>query len=132
MFRAVLEGVGFNLQVILDVFRSSGSYEEIIAIGGGARNDTWLQILADIWNTRILVPRYVEDATSLGAALCGAVGSGAINSFGVAKEFNPIVRTIEPDSSRHEIYERLYPVFDEAYDSLCNVFTQLGELRTRP
>lgn len=130
MLRSVLEGVGFNLRVILDAFRASGSYDEIIAIGGGARNEAWLQILADIWNTRILVPRYVEDATSLGAALCAAVGSGMVEGFSVVKGFNPVERAIEPDPGRHEKYATLYPIFNEAYESLLKVYTRLGELRS--
>ena len=125
MLRAVLEGVGFNLRVILDVFRGSGEYREIIAIGGGARNEMWLQILADIWNARILVPRYVEDATSMGAAVCGAVGAGVLPDFSCVTRFNPIDHVIEPDPARHEQYARLYPIFNEAYEALVPIYARL-------
>ena len=63
-----------------DVCAATG---EIIAIGGGARNETWLQILADIWNARILVSRCVEDATSMGAAMCAGVGIRLLTTFPV-------------------------------------------------
>ena len=125
MLRAVLEGVGFNLRVILDVFRGAGEYREIIAIGGGARNELWLQILADIWNARILVPRYVEDATSMGAAVCGAVGAGLFRDFSNVRRFNPVDHVIEPDLDRHETYARLYPIFNEAYEALVPVYRRL-------
>ncbi|TVQ39699.1 MAG: xylulokinase [Spirochaetaceae bacterium] len=128
VIRSVLEGVGFNLRVILDVFRTTDAFEEIIAIGGGAQNRTWLQILADIWNARILVPRYVEDATSMGAALCAGVGIGAFGGFGDVKSFNPVEHVIEPSPERHEQYARLYPVFNEAYDSLVSVYSHLSRL----
>ncbi|NLP35708.1 MAG: hypothetical protein GX359_11075, partial [Clostridiales bacterium] len=42
--------------------------DDIIIIGGGAKGDIWLQILADIWQKTLLVPRYLEEATSMGAA----------------------------------------------------------------
>lgn len=125
--RAVLEGVGYNLQVILEVFRASGAFEEIIAIGGGARNGTWLQILADIWNARILVPESVEEATSLGAAMCAAVGVGAMSSFSAVTLLNPVDHVIEPDPGRHEQYARLYPLFNAAYEALVPVYARLAE-----
>jgi len=128
MIRSVLEGVGFNLKVILDVFRATGGFEEIIAIGGGARNRIWLQILADIWNARILVPRYVEDATSMGAALGAGVGIGLFESFASLKSLNPVEHVIEPDQGRHAQYSRLYPVFNEAYHSLVSVYAKLSQL----
>ena len=127
MVRSVLEGVGFNLKVILDVFRASGTFGEIIAIGGGARNETWLQILADIWNARILVPRYVEDATSMGAAMCAGVGVGLFDDFSSVKAFNPVDHVIEPDPERHQRYSQLYPIFNEAYEVLCNVYSRLRQ-----
>lgn len=128
MIRSVLEGVGFNLRVILEVFRATGGFEEIIAIGGGARSQAWLQILADIWNARILVPRYVEDATSMGAALGAGVGIGLFDSFASLKTLNPVEHVIEPDPERHAQYSRLYPVFNEAYNSLVSVYARLSQL----
>jgi xylulokinase len=129
LVRSVLEGVGFNLRVILEAIRASGEYREIIAIGGGARNERWLQILADIWDANILVPRYVEDATSMGAALCGGVGVGAIEGFGAAHRFNPVERVIAPDPKHHAHYEKLYPLFNRVYESLTALYSELAAVR---
>lgn len=128
IIRSVLEGVGFNLRVILEVFRATGGFEEIIAIGGGARNEAWLQILADIWNARILVPRYVEDATSMGAALGAGVGVGLFDSFDSLKTVNPVEHIVEPDQERHAQYSSLYPIFNEAYHSLVGAYAKLRQL----
>ncbi|MHB1357248.1 MAG: FGGY-family carbohydrate kinase [Anaerolineae bacterium] len=35
--RSVMERVGYNLQVILDIFRQAVPIEQVIMIGGGAR-----------------------------------------------------------------------------------------------
>ncbi|MCL2030831.1 MAG: FGGY-family carbohydrate kinase, partial [Oscillospiraceae bacterium] len=53
MMRAVMEGVGYNLKVILDIISRGRPPEKITAIGGGAKSEVWLQILADIWQTPI-------------------------------------------------------------------------------
>ena len=48
--RAVLEGVAFNLRLILDALESQGAaLPTIRLIGGGARSPVWQQILADVF-----------------------------------------------------------------------------------
>ncbi len=53
--RAVLEGITFSLNESIHIFRESGKkIDTIISIGGGAKNETWLQMLGDIFNAKIL------------------------------------------------------------------------------
>ncbi len=75
--RATLEGVAFNLGLILDALRDQTS--EITAmrfIGGGSRSPLWQQILADVFNLPIHVLELRGDATSWGAAVAAGVGIG--------------------------------------------------------
>ncbi len=55
--RAVLEGVAFSLYSILlslrDVSGPDGAIEAIEAIGGGARSDVWLGLMADTWGVPV-------------------------------------------------------------------------------
>jgi len=125
MARAVLEGVGFNLKTILDIFCDSSPIEEIIMIGAGVKGDVWLQILSNIWQRPLAVPRYLEEATSMGAAICGGVGVGIYNDFTVAEEMNKPVRFIEPDIRYAEVYNKLYSIFTEAYTQLKPVYQSL-------
>jgi xylulokinase len=134
--RAVLEGVGFNLKVILDILESevpaqagSGGVGDMTLIGGGAKGETWLQILADIWQRPLAAPAYTEDATSLGAAVCGGIGIGAFKDFSVVKNFNPRIKTIEPRRDLAEQYQKLYGIFNQAYEQLTGVFGDLAEYR---
>lgn len=47
--RAVIEGITFSLNESVEIFRESGKkIDSIISIGGGAKNEEWLQIQADI------------------------------------------------------------------------------------
>lgn len=53
--RAVIEGITFALNESIEIFRSNGKQiSEIISIGGGAKNETWLQIQADIFNAKVV------------------------------------------------------------------------------
>jgi len=63
---AVFEGIGFVLkQLIEDELRVSSPLPEVRVVGGGSANAFWLQLLADILNTRVV--RGAGDAL-LGAA----------------------------------------------------------------
>lgn len=125
--RSVLEGVGFNLKIILDILRDQiCGIKEIILIGGGAQSRVWAQILSDIWETPLLIPRYLEEATSIGAAVCGGVGVGVFDSFSVISHFNPVTQVIRPNEENKEIYRTLYGLFDRSYDALCSVYRDLS------
>jgi xylulokinase len=126
MARAVLEGVGYNLKVILDIFEGQKRLDDIVMIGGGAKGRAWVHILADIWQRTLLVPRYIEEATSMGAAICGGVGVGLYSSFAQCADFNPIVERIEPDPSKADVYARLYAAFNRAYEQLVPIYDMLA------
>ena len=126
MTRAVLEGVGFNLKLILDVFESERSLDSIVMIGGGAKGHVWLQILADIWQKTLYVPALMEEATSMGAAICGGVGIGLYGSFESCNTLNPPIREIRPNSANQAVYGSLYTVFQKTYESLVPTYSMLA------
>lgn len=122
ILRAVLEGVGYNLRIILEAFEKEVPVTEVIVIGGGAKGNIWLQILADIWQKTLLIPEFLEEATSMGAAVCGGVGVGAFPDFKVINKFNAVKKAIKPRPEYKAVYDRLYKVFDRAYEALVPVY----------
>lgn len=128
IYRSVLEGVTFNLKVILDVFDSTLSIDKVIVIGGGARSRVWLQILADVWQKPVIVPQFLEEATSMGAAVCGGIGVGLFRDFTVARKINRIVDEIKPRSEFKKRYDKLYKMFNKAYESLVSVYDDISNL----
>jgi len=130
MTRAVLEGVGFNLKIILDVLEKHTQADSITMIGGGAKGTEWLQILADIWGKTLLVPRYLEEATSMGAAVAGGVAIGAYSDYGAARQYNKIVERIEPTPGNAGVYREMYETFGLAYEQLMPVYTRLSRVRS--
>lgn len=128
--RAVLEGVTFNQKIILEYFESQGiKIKDIIVIGGGAKSSIWLKIMADIYNKRILKPKSLQEATSLGAAMAGGVGVGLFKDFNEAKSMVQIVENIEPDIFKNETYERIYPLFKDLYTMLLPAFEKLAQIK---
>lgn len=83
MARAVLEGVAFNLKLILDTIEKDIVVEEITLIGGGGKSPLWQQILADITEKPLCVLEKLDEGTSFGAALIAGVGIGLFPDFSV-------------------------------------------------
>ncbi|MBC7320470.1 xylulokinase [bacterium] len=129
LIRAVLEGVGFNLRIILDAFLAQGvEIKEIRLIGGGGKSRLWSEILANIFERDILRMKVLEEATSLGSAIAGGIGVGIFPSLKVVKELVKIRERIKPDTEKISIYRRIFPVFVEAYKRLTPIFDKLGGL----
>lgn len=127
--RAVLEGVVLNQRMILDALESQGAQvKEMCVIGGGAQSSLWRQIMADVYNKRILQPRLLQEATSLGAAIAGGVGVGLFKDFKTAEKMVQIVSTQDPNPEAHDRYEKLYPIFKAAYTALVPIFEDLAQL----
>lgn len=125
LLRSVLEGVTMNMDIILNILRKQVEIDEITVIGGGAKGEVWRQIMADVYNTRILVPTLLEEAGSMGAAVTGGVGAGIYKDFDAVDRFLEISSVQEPDPVSVTKYGPVKEVFDECYFALEKVFPRL-------
>ncbi len=126
MIRAVMEGVGYNLNMILQAFNhSSTKINELIVLGGGARNSAWLQVLSDIFGLPLNVPNYLEEAASMGAAITAGVGIGAFENFDIIDKFLKNGRRFEPCDRDRAVYREMQAQFDECYHALEPIFNKM-------
>jgi xylulokinase len=126
LVRAVMEGVAMNLRTCVQAFEEQGAeIGPVDAIGGGARSGIWLQICADVWGVEVRQRSLVEEATSLGAAVIGGVGVGALPGFGIARTYSDLEQTFEPDAEAHERYAARHEQFLTAYRQLEPLFADL-------
>jgi xylulokinase len=133
MLRAVYEGVGYNLRWMLELMSAKFGYRQdtIRAIGGGARGEIWLQIIADITGKKLERVANPQEAGAVGAALIAAIGLGMYDDFPALKEIIQVDRAFEPDSSHRGVYDRLYAAYREVYSSLKGVYRGINEERFR-
>jgi xylulokinase len=126
LFRAVLEGVAFAYQQMMDVSVEMGSQiKEIIAINGGARSALWRQIFADVLGVPIRW-RPSSEGTSLGAAFLTALGVGDFSEFGEINAWlEPTINTY-PDEANADIYRNRYNVYSQLYTNLRDIFVELN------
>ena len=128
MLRAVMEGITMNLGMIVSIFKNHVPIDSITVVGGGAKNAIWQQMIADIYRTEIKIPNYLEEATSMGAAVLAGIGAGLFKDFGIIDRFIKIEKVVYPDINNVEKYGKLMPLFDESYHALCSVYKNLSDL----
>jgi xylulokinase len=121
--RAVLEGVAFNLygvfRAMSESVRQIGSID---AVGGGAKGDVWLQLMADTWGVPVRRRTIVDEANSLGAAIIGAVAVGLVDDWAAACDLSKVQAVFEPDDARHAQLVTGYGRFTDAYERLRGWF----------
>lgn len=109
--RAIMESVAYLLRDNIEVLRSLGAeITEIRSLGGASRSRLWLQIKANVLNLPVTVTECGE-ATSLGAAILGAVACGDFaDTAAAAARMVRISARIEPDgdSAAYQEYFRQY------------------------
>jgi len=120
--------VTFNLQLSLFPMKQQTEMNEMRVLGGGAKGLEWRQILADIYDMPILIPKYLEEATSMGAAVIGGVGVGLLDSFDAVDDFVEFVERVEPIPENVATYKRMAPLFDQAYKVLEPLFGELTNI----
>jgi len=82
LIRATMEGICFGLKRALDALEAiTPIADSILAVGGGSRSDSWMQMYADIYGKTITRTNVDQQAAALGAAALAAVGSGLWDDF---------------------------------------------------
>jgi xylulokinase len=119
--------VSLNLSVVLDLYKSQYPVDKITIIGGCA-DDTWSQICADVYNVKCNKINYEREATSIGAAVAAGVGVGMFKDFTAVNKFIEVTKTFYPNTKNAMKYQKMKPIFDEAYHSLIKVYSQLANL----
>jgi xylulokinase len=74
--------------------------------------------MADVLGCEIAIPKFLTEATSMGAALLGGVGSGLYEDFSLIETMNPIQQIIAPNRENLQYYEELTQRFAQLYRSL--------------
>lgn len=128
--RAVLEGITFSLNESLEIFRQNGkTINSIISIGGGAKNETWLQMQADIFNAKI-EKLTSEQGPGMGAAILAAYGCGWYSSLKECAEvFIQTSKTYEPIEENVQAYNKLFGIYQQVYKQTKELNEQLSEFR---
>jgi xylulokinase len=114
LFKAILEGIGYSIRHNIEVLREQGiEPKELIAVGGGTKNQIWLQAVSDICQLPQKVPSVTMGA-AYGDAFLAGVGTGLFG-FDSIHEWVSYRRAIIPKPETKPIYDKGYATYLELY-----------------
>jgi xylulokinase len=131
MYRSVLEGTAYGVAHNIETMRNMGAEpRRLVAVGGGVKSPTWLQIVSDVTGLPQDVPNQTIGA-SYGDAFLAGYAAGLVPDFETL--FRVWVGTphqVAPDAARHELYLEYYGLYLRLYEQTKEISHRLGQLST--
>lgn len=113
LVKAAIEGVCYEMRWNLEIFKGLGiQVDRILAVGGGAKSELWLQLKADIFQCPVVAVS--GEASSRGAAICAGIGGNVYRNWGegIGAMVKP-GRVFEPRPSSARKYQELFGQYKE-------------------
>lgn len=127
--RALLEGVIFGIYSVGKALEeTTGNIETIYATGGFVRSELWVQMLADVFNKKVVIAESYE-SSCLGAAVIGMKAIGIIKNIEEVEELVPISKIFQPNKENHEVYMKTFEIYERLYTKLKDEFVSISLLQ---
>ena len=126
--RAVMEGITYGMNDSLQLMRNLGiEISEVRASGGGAKSPFWLQMQADIYQSKVVTTNVTEGA-AFGAAVLAGVASGVFSDLDTAA--SRIVKSTGETipGPNQSVYSDFYPEYQALYPALKYRFASMSRV----
>ncbi|MGI9255232.1 MAG: FGGY-family carbohydrate kinase [Thermomicrobiales bacterium] len=129
LYRASLEGTAYGVRHNLETMEGMGALpKRLVAVGGGAKNPLWLQIVSDVSGLPQDVPEKTIGA-SYGDAFLAGLATGIVPSLdNLRRDWVKPAATYRPRPDQQAIYARYYPVYRELYEVSKDAMHELARL----
>lgn len=129
MTLAVMEGVAFALRDCVEAARACGTEIKSTKLcGGGAKSHLWRQIIADVLNISVEIPK-TQEGPAYGGAMLAMVACGEYSDVrSAAENLITVTQTVTPDTEAAKGYDKRYRIFKKLYPALKDVFKNFREL----
>jgi xylulokinase len=127
LIRAMVEGLNYAFLDMLKALELGAGQkaESITAIGGGTRNEFWMQNKADV-SSRTVVTLEIEEATALGAAMLAGVGDGVYKNLEeAAQRVKKPGKLYEPNQKVTSLYSEIFGIYKEIYPALQGINSRI-------
>lgn len=129
LYRASLEGTAFGVRHNLETMAAMGAPpRRLVAVGGGAKNPLWLQIVSDASGLPQDVPARTIGA-AYGDAFLAGLATGLVDGIDALRRdwVKPAV-TFQPRPAERAVYERYYRVYRDLYENAKDQLHALARL----
>jgi xylulokinase len=130
--RATMEGVAFAMYDSLVYFKRKNIKINfpLVMHEGGAKSNIWRQIITDVFNVDTVLTKSRTGAP-FGDAVLAAYATGYLKDFSKCKQWSQYVDRMKPDSKNNKIYMEYFKLYKKIYESSCDNFKELAELREK-
>ena len=107
ILRATMEGITFGLRDSFELIKEKTEIKDMRIVGGGAKNKTWIKLVAANFKMPIKIPQ-IDEGGAYGASAC------CIRKWTKSRTCLKLVKIkeiIEPDDNLFEIYDELYEIY---------------------
>ena len=118
LYRASLEATAYGVRHNLETMEEMGAPpKRLVAVGGGAKNPLWLQIVSDVTGLPQDVPARTIGA-SYGDAFLAGLATGLVPNLEALKtDWVRLALELEPDARVKPIYDEYYGIYRELYEA---------------
>lgn len=116
LVRAVMEGVIYAVYSIGRILMENNTVTELHATGGFARSPLWVQMLADVFNVKVLTFGE-EESAAMGAVAVGMEALGKTPVF-----CRQALAVYLPEAPAHAVYRERVGKFSRLYESIKNEY----------
>ncbi len=129
LYRAILEGTAYGVRHNVETLRNMGAVpNRLVAVGGGANNRLWLQIVSDAVGAPQIVPERTVGA-SYGDAFLAGLATGIIpDRAALSRDWVKVAEIVEPREQEQHTYDAYYPVYRSLYDQAREQLHALARL----
>jgi xylulokinase len=126
LYRAILEGVAYALRHNMDAgMRGAAALDEaLIVVGGAAKSDLWMQIIADVVGRPVLTIEEEVEAT-MGDALLAAYAVGLASEDEVRDGWVTLRPRARPRAETKRVYDTRYAAYLALYPALKDIMHSL-------
>lgn len=118
LYRAVIEGIAMGTRHVTDTYAEAGQVpQRLLAVGGGTKNELWLQATSDLTGLDQVVCSITTGA-SYGNAFLARMALGDVAKTDLPK-WNSAERTVK--SVRHAAHDKHYPLFKALYEQTKDI-----------
>jgi xylulokinase len=129
IYRALLESTAYGARHMLETLAAIGAdVNRMVAVGGGVKNDLWVQIMSDVTGRSQEIPA-VGIGASYGDAFLAGIASGIVPSMSeLQHSWVRPARTIEPNLANAARYNEYFAEYVALYPAIKPSLHRLAKL----
>lgn len=124
IYKALLEGVGYGINQHFEIFdQLEMGTKKVMAVGGGTKNEAWLQSVSDISGKAQNVA-VIDTGAAYGDALLAALSAGFYKDSREVIGTIGLKRELQPDMEIYKEYAPYRTQYDKLYQDTKNMMHQ--------